>query len=349
MNEAGVAYVPADRHRFGLVLPFTHRRQPRPHQLLPRALRARHRCATTPRSRRPPRSGSPSSTSARRRPTSRPARCRAATSRRSSSRASSTATLKLLVLDQPTRGLDVGSIEFIHRQAIAKRDAGTAVLLVSAELDEVLEMSDRIAVMYRGGIVGDRRRADGRQERDRPAHGDRRRDREAAGARPAVPTAPPATPHEPARPADQRRAERPSLGRAVWAVARPAAISIVLALVVGAVVIWLSELLVTGARVRLAAAVHGVRRAAPGLARRSDAHRQHARRTTPLILGGLSVALGFKAGLFNIGAQGQFLIGVLGAVIVGVGVAEQPPIIAIPRRDRRRHCRGASGASSRAS
>ena len=61
--------------------------------------------------------------------------------------------LRLLVLDQPTRGLDVGSIEFIHRQAIKKRDAGTAVLLVSAELDEVLELSDRVAVMYRGLIV----------------------------------------------------------------------------------------------------------------------------------------------------------------------------------------------------
>ncbi len=60
---------------------------------------------------------------------------------------------KVLVLDQPTRGLDVGSIEFIHRQALAKRDAGTAILLVSAELDEVLELSDRIAVMYRGEIV----------------------------------------------------------------------------------------------------------------------------------------------------------------------------------------------------
>jgi simple sugar transport system ATP-binding protein len=61
--------------------------------------------------------------------------------------------LKLLVLDQPTRGLDVGSVEFIHKQAIAKRDAGAAVLLVSAELDEVLELSDRIAVMYRGRLV----------------------------------------------------------------------------------------------------------------------------------------------------------------------------------------------------
>jgi simple sugar transport system ATP-binding protein len=61
--------------------------------------------------------------------------------------------LKLLVLDQPTRGLDVGSIEFIHKEIIKKRDAGTAVLLVSAELDEILELSDRIAVIYRGRIV----------------------------------------------------------------------------------------------------------------------------------------------------------------------------------------------------
>ncbi|HVQ23280.1 MAG TPA: ABC transporter ATP-binding protein [Candidatus Saccharimonadia bacterium] len=61
--------------------------------------------------------------------------------------------LVALVLDQPTRGLDVGSIEFIHKQVIAKRDAGTAVLLVSAELDEILELSDRIGVMYRGHLV----------------------------------------------------------------------------------------------------------------------------------------------------------------------------------------------------
>jgi len=63
--------------------------------------------------------------------------------------------LALLILDQPTRGLDVGSIEFIHNQIIAKRNSGTAVLLVSAELDEVMEMSDRIAVMYRGRIVAE--------------------------------------------------------------------------------------------------------------------------------------------------------------------------------------------------
>ena len=60
---------------------------------------------------------------------------------------------RMLVLDQPTRGLDVGSIEFIHNRAIEMRDAGAAILLVSAELDEVLELSDRIAVMYRGELV----------------------------------------------------------------------------------------------------------------------------------------------------------------------------------------------------
>ena len=61
--------------------------------------------------------------------------------------------LTALILDQPTRGLDVGSIEFIHKQVIAKRDQGAAVLLVSAELDEVMELSDRVGVMFRGELV----------------------------------------------------------------------------------------------------------------------------------------------------------------------------------------------------
>ncbi|MEY4418465.1 MAG: hypothetical protein RIQ88_903 [Actinomycetota bacterium] len=62
--------------------------------------------------------------------------------------------LKVLVAAQPTRGVDVGSIEFIHEQIIAARDAGKAVLIISTELDEVLGLADRIAVMYRGKIVG---------------------------------------------------------------------------------------------------------------------------------------------------------------------------------------------------
>ena len=62
---------------------------------------------------------------------------------------------ELLVAVQPTRGLDVGAIEFIHKQLIAQRDAGKAVLLVSLELDEVMDVPDRILVMYEGEIVGE--------------------------------------------------------------------------------------------------------------------------------------------------------------------------------------------------
>jgi simple sugar transport system ATP-binding protein len=61
--------------------------------------------------------------------------------------------LKLLVAAQPTRGVDVGSTEFIHARVIQERDNGTAVLLVSSELDEILALADRIAVMYRGQIL----------------------------------------------------------------------------------------------------------------------------------------------------------------------------------------------------
>ncbi|MBQ8653607.1 MAG: ABC transporter ATP-binding protein [Clostridia bacterium] len=61
---------------------------------------------------------------------------------------------ELLIAVQPTRGLDVGAIEYIHRQIVAERDAGKAVLLVSLEMDEVMDVSDRILVMYEGEIVG---------------------------------------------------------------------------------------------------------------------------------------------------------------------------------------------------
>ena len=62
---------------------------------------------------------------------------------------------RLLIAVQPTRGLDVGAIEYIHKQIVAQRDAGKAVLLVSLELDEVMSVSDRILVMYEGEIVGE--------------------------------------------------------------------------------------------------------------------------------------------------------------------------------------------------
>jgi simple sugar transport system ATP-binding protein len=152
LNEAGVAYVPADRHRFGLVLPFSiadnlvltsYYREPFAHGPVrdDREIESAAEQAITAFDIRTP-----------------SATARAGTLSGGNQQKLVVARefdrdLALLVLDQPTRGLDVGSIEFIHRQALAKRDAGTAILLVSAELDEILEISDRIAVMYRGRIV----------------------------------------------------------------------------------------------------------------------------------------------------------------------------------------------------
>ncbi|MFJ7748739.1 ABC transporter ATP-binding protein [Arthrobacter sp. NPDC097144] len=62
--------------------------------------------------------------------------------------------LELFIASQPTRGVDVGSIEFLHRRIISERDVGTPVLIVSTELDEVLELADRIAVLYGGRLMG---------------------------------------------------------------------------------------------------------------------------------------------------------------------------------------------------
>ncbi len=63
--------------------------------------------------------------------------------------------VQLVIAAQPTRGLDVGSIEYIHQRIVEERDDGAAVLIVSSELDEVMALSDRILVMYRGKIVAE--------------------------------------------------------------------------------------------------------------------------------------------------------------------------------------------------
>ena len=152
MNEAQVAYVPADRHRFGLILSFplsdnlvltSYYRAPYARGLVrnQEAIGRDARSAIERFDIRTPNANVSAGTLSG-------GNQQKAVVAREFDR-----DLKLLILDQPTRGLDVGSIEFIHRQVIAKRDAGTAVLLVSAELDEVLELSDRIGVMYEGRIV----------------------------------------------------------------------------------------------------------------------------------------------------------------------------------------------------
>jgi general nucleoside transport system ATP-binding protein len=185
-NEAGVGYVPADRHRFGLVLSFpvsdnivltSYYRAPYARGIL-RNESAIVRDAAKAIADYDVRTPS--------------ADVRAGTLSGGNQQKVVVARefdrdLRLLVLDQPTRGLDVGSIEFIHSRVIEKRDAGTAVLLVSAELDEVLEMSDRIAVMYGGQIVAvvDGRSADKNEVGLLMATGGRERT-QAANGEPAV-------------------------------------------------------------------------------------------------------------------------------------------------------------------
>ncbi|MEP6639501.1 MAG: ABC transporter ATP-binding protein [Chloroflexota bacterium] len=152
MHDAGLAYVPGDRQRYGLVLGF-----PLTDNMV---LTSYHR---TPYSRGLIRDGKAIEAAAKelieRYDVRTPSAYFAASTLSGGNQQKAiiarefSRDLVALVLDQPTRGLDVGSIEFIHRQIIAKRDAGTAVLLVSAELDEILEISDRIAVMYRGQVI----------------------------------------------------------------------------------------------------------------------------------------------------------------------------------------------------
>jgi ABC-type uncharacterized transport system ATPase subunit len=151
--ESGVAYVPADRHRFGLVLSFSiadnlvltsYHRPPYARGLL------RNEAAIKKTAEERIKAFDIRTTSA----DAKASTLSGGNQQKVVIAREFARDLKLLVLDQPTRGLDVGSIEFIHRQTVAKRDAGTAILLVSAELDEVLELSDRIAVIYRGRLVG---------------------------------------------------------------------------------------------------------------------------------------------------------------------------------------------------
>jgi general nucleoside transport system permease protein len=118
--------------------------------------------------------------------------------------------------------------------------------------------------------------------------------------------------------------------RRLWSVIALPIISILLALVVGAVVILASQLVLPGQQFDVALPITAYLALVQGAVGSFDAIVDTLVSTTPLVLGGLSVALAFKAGLFNIGAQGQFLLGALGSVAVGVAMAQSPSLVAIP-------------------
>ena len=161
LHEQGVGFVPADRHRFGLVLtfPLTDNIVLNDYHVPPYArglvrdddaIQRRADACVTEFDVRTPSTSVPAGTLS------------GGNQQKIVVAREFGRDLKLLVLDQPTRGLDVGSVEFIHSETIKRRKAGTAILLVSAELDEVLEVSDRIGVIYRGELVAvvDAREAD---------------------------------------------------------------------------------------------------------------------------------------------------------------------------------------------
>ena len=124
------------------------------------------------------------------------------------------------------------------------------------------------------------------------------------------------------------RAER--VLREAWAVAALPLVSIALALLVGSVVIIFSEILIPGRALDPVLPFVAYASLFEGALGSPDAIVDSLKNSAPLVLAGLSVAVGFKAGLFNIGGQGQYVMGALGAVAAGVAVADQPPLLAIP-------------------
>src|SRR5215203_2099772 len=118
------------------------------------------------------------------------------------------------------------------------------------------------------------------------------------------------------------------LGR-IWGLLALPVISIILSVIVGSLVIIVSQWLVGGS-LEPGLAIDAYSALISGSLGSFNAIVNTLVATVPLLLGGLSVGLAFKAGLFNIGAQGQFLMGALGAVIVGIQLRDAPPIIAVP-------------------
>ena len=119
-------------------------------------------------------------------------------------------------------------------------------------------------------------------------------------------------------------------GRRIWALVALPALAIGLALVVGAVIILVSQLILPGDEFDPFLPITAYVALFQGAFGGFDAIVDTLVSTTPLVLGGLAVGFAFKAGLFNIGAQGQFLLGALGSVAVGTALSSAPPLIAVP-------------------
>ena len=231
---------------------------------------------------------------------------------------------RVLVAAQPTRGLDVGAIEFVHRRLVEERDEGRAILLVSLELEEVLSLADRILVIYEGEFVGEFPPTATEEELGVAMTGGGKRE-ERVTRQPSVRRA--------AAAARRVSGERRGLGRRWGGVIAPV-ITVILAFLISGVVVllttkdlgdtletyraifrgsglsWFFEIGSNGiglpwsdARVWFPWNVDDISSlAAANL-------QQTLILWTALVLAGLAVAFAFRCGLFNIGGQGQYIAG----------------------------------------
>ena len=191
----------------------------------------------------------------------------------------------LLIAAQPTRGVDVGAIEYIHQEIIRLRDQGNGVLLISAELDEIIGLSDRILVMFEGSIVGELAGAEASEARPWPAH-DRGLPSAACGGGPLK---------NPVSMVDHGVVL--TLGRQIVLIA--------LALVLASIVLYLMDY-------DPFAIVKGTYRSIV------QDFGDTIRWTTPLILAGLAAAAAFRAGVWNLGIDGQLYFAAATAAIIGL-------------------------------
>ena len=221
-----------------------------------------------------------------------------------------TADPKVIIAAQPTRGLDVGAIEFVHRRLVEERDAGRAVLLVSLELEEIRSLSDRVLVIYEGRIVAELPPESSEEDfgvymtgggRGTEAQRERRR------------RGTPAQPH--------RRQPRLATYLRSGGFIAPL-ITVLVAFIAGGLVVLITghdpietyKAIFKGTGLQLDLPVAVARRTASLAALNLQ---QTLIITTPLILTGLAVAFAFRCGLFNIGGQGQYIVGAIFAVWVG--------------------------------
>ena len=198
----------------------------------------------------------------------------------------SSANPRVVLANQPTRGLDVGAISEVHRRLLEARERGVAIVLISEDLDELLALSDRVAVIARGSALVASRGGERHEGTTRPDDG---RSREGRMIR-----------FEP-------RVRAPlalRLGTQVGAVAAALALAAIPLAIAGAPLFHAFGLMAQGAAGSVFALTETLTRA------------------TPLIFTGLAAAVAFRARLYNIGAEGQLYMGALAAVAIGTGAVD---------------------------